>query len=129
MTPGGRRTRATLVPRCGGVGSGRGRSRDRKPRPEVTSAARVRLSPRPGRKRGAAQRRFRAAGGAMGVKLEVFRMSLYLTFPVVMFWVSNQAGWFEESVVRRKLREMEEFKRKLRRRREERLLQAARQSP
>ncbi|XP_060231893.1 protein PET100 homolog, mitochondrial isoform X1 [Meriones unguiculatus] len=76
----------------------------------------------------------------MGVKLEVFRMSLYLTFPVVMFWVSNQAGWFEESVVRRKrelwprekeeqLREMEEFKRKLRRRREERLLQAARQSP
>ncbi|XP_060231895.1 uncharacterized protein LOC132650559 isoform X3 [Meriones unguiculatus] len=112
MTPGGRRTRATLVPRCGGVGSGRGRSRDRKPRPEVTSAARVRLSPRPGRKRGAAQRRFRAAGGAMGVKLEVFR-----------------AGWFEESVVRRKLREMEEFKRKLRRRREERLLQAARQSP
>ncbi|EDL21929.1 mCG13005, isoform CRA_b, partial [Mus musculus] len=35
----------------------------------------------------------------MGVKLEVFRMSLYLTFPVVMFWISNQAEWFEDYVV------------------------------
>ncbi|XP_059105439.1 protein PET100 homolog, mitochondrial isoform X3 [Peromyscus eremicus] len=38
----------------------------------------------------------------MGVKLEVFRMSLYLTFPVVMFWISNQADWFEDYVVQRK---------------------------
>ncbi|XP_064355471.1 uncharacterized protein LOC135323996 isoform X1 [Dromaius novaehollandiae] len=38
----------------------------------------------------------------MGVKLEVFRMLLYLSFPVTMFWVSNQAGYFEEHVVRRK---------------------------
>ncbi|CAO2630886.1 Protein PET100 homolog, mitochondrial [Lemmus lemmus] len=29
-------------------------------------------------------------------------MSLYLTFPVVMFWISNQAEWFEDYVVQRK---------------------------
>jgi protein PET100 len=30
-------------------------------------------------------------------------MSLYLTFPVVMFWISNQAEWFEDYVVQRKV--------------------------
>uniref|UniRef100_A0ABK0LZU6 PET100 cytochrome c oxidase chaperone n=1 Tax=Rattus norvegicus TaxID=10116 RepID=A0ABK0LZU6_RAT len=69
----------------------------------------------------------------MGVKLEVFRMSLYLTFPVVMFWISNQAEWFEDYVVQRKVgikkrQELEEFKQKIRKQREERLLQAAQQS-
>ncbi|XP_032742537.1 protein PET100 homolog, mitochondrial [Rattus rattus] len=75
----------------------------------------------------------------MGVKLEVFRMSLYLTFPVVMFWISNQAEWFEDYVVQRKRelwprekegqrQELEEFKQKIRKQREERLLQAAQQS-
>uniref|UniRef100_A0A8D2E1U4 PET100 cytochrome c oxidase chaperone n=1 Tax=Sciurus vulgaris TaxID=55149 RepID=A0A8D2E1U4_SCIVU len=38
----------------------------------------------------------------MGVKLEVFRMTLYLTFPVAMFWISNQAEWFEDYVIQRK---------------------------
>ncbi|XP_066842556.1 protein PET100 homolog, mitochondrial [Anser cygnoides] len=38
----------------------------------------------------------------MGVKLEVFRMLLYLSFPVGVFWVSNQAQYFERFVVRRK---------------------------
>ncbi|XP_063301563.1 protein PET100 homolog, mitochondrial [Pelobates fuscus] len=38
----------------------------------------------------------------MGVKLEVFRMALYLSFPVSMFWISNQAEYFEEYVVKRK---------------------------
>ncbi|XP_076975679.1 protein PET100 homolog, mitochondrial isoform X2 [Tamandua tetradactyla] len=38
----------------------------------------------------------------MGVKLEVFRMTLYLTFPVAMFWIANQAEWFEEYVIQRK---------------------------
>nr|XP_045236611.1 protein PET100 homolog, mitochondrial isoform X1 [Macaca fascicularis] len=38
----------------------------------------------------------------MGVKLEIFRMILYLTFPVAMFWVSNQAEWFEGYVIQRK---------------------------
>lgn len=31
------------------------------------------------------------------------QMSLYLTFPVVMFWISNQAEWFEDYVVQRKV--------------------------
>ncbi|XP_075930987.1 protein PET100 homolog, mitochondrial isoform X1 [Petromyzon marinus] len=34
---------------------------------------------------------------AAGVK-----MMLYLSFPVAMFWVSNQAEYFEEYVVKRK---------------------------
>ncbi|KAM8973485.1 protein PET100 homolog, mitochondrial [Pelodytes ibericus] len=38
----------------------------------------------------------------MGVKLEIFRMVLYLSFPVSMFWISNQAQYFEEYVVKRK---------------------------
>uniref|UniRef100_A0A673VQ14 PET100 cytochrome c oxidase chaperone n=1 Tax=Suricata suricatta TaxID=37032 RepID=A0A673VQ14_SURSU len=38
----------------------------------------------------------------MGVKLEVFRMTLYLTFPVAMFWIANQAEWFEDYVIQRK---------------------------
>uniref|UniRef100_A0A8B9NZ39 Uncharacterized protein n=1 Tax=Apteryx owenii TaxID=8824 RepID=A0A8B9NZ39_APTOW len=30
-------------------------------------------------------------------------MLLYLSFPVTMFWVSNQAAYFEEHVVQRKV--------------------------
>ncbi|XP_041502846.1 protein PET100 homolog, mitochondrial-like [Microtus oregoni] len=63
-------------------------------------------------------------------------MSLYLTFPVVMFWISNQEEWFEDYVVQRKkelwppkkeaqCQELEEFKQKIWKQREERLLQAA----
>ncbi|XP_074156947.1 protein PET100 homolog, mitochondrial [Sminthopsis crassicaudata] len=74
----------------------------------------------------------------MGVKLEVFRMVLYLTFPVAMFWVSNQADYFEEYVVQRKReifpperedqrRELEDFKERMRKQREERLLRTAQQ--
>ncbi|XP_072456981.1 protein PET100 homolog, mitochondrial [Notamacropus eugenii] len=74
----------------------------------------------------------------MGVKLEVFRMMLYLTFPVAMFWVSNQAEYFEEYVVQRKReifpperedqrRELEDFKERMRKQREERLLRTAQQ--
>lgn len=37
-----------------------------------------------------------------GVRLEIFRMMIYLSFPVAMFWVSNQAEYFEEYVVKRK---------------------------
>ncbi|XP_067173233.1 protein PET100 homolog, mitochondrial [Apteryx mantelli] len=73
----------------------------------------------------------------MGVKLEVFRMLLYLSFPVTMFWVSNQAAYFEEHVVRRKReifppddaerrREMREFKERLRKMHEEKVLRASR---
>ncbi|MBZ3881528.1 hypothetical protein SUZIE_163390 [Sciurus carolinensis] len=29
-------------------------------------------------------------------------MTLYLTFPVAMFWISNQAEWFEDYVIQRK---------------------------
>ncbi|XP_004645002.1 protein PET100 homolog, mitochondrial [Octodon degus] len=76
----------------------------------------------------------------MGVKLEVFRMVVYLTFPVAMFWISNQAEWFESYVVQRKReiwppekegqhQELEEFKERMRKRREEKLLRAAQQSP
>ncbi|XP_011922682.1 PREDICTED: protein PET100 homolog, mitochondrial [Cercocebus atys] len=68
----------------------------------------------------------------MGVKLEIFRMILYLTFPVAMFWVSNQAEWFEGYVIQRqrelwtpeKLQEIEESKRRVRKRREEKLCRA-----
>lgn len=30
-------------------------------------------------------------------------MTLYLTFPVAMFWIANQAGWFEDYVIQRKV--------------------------
>ncbi|MBN3277845.1 PT100 protein, partial [Polyodon spathula] len=69
----------------------------------------------------------------MGVKLEVFRMLLYLSFPVTMFWISNQAEYFEEYVVKRKReiyppdekmqrKELEDFKQRMRERKEQRLL-------
>ncbi|KAM6167898.1 protein PET100 homolog, mitochondrial [Erethizon dorsatum] len=75
----------------------------------------------------------------MGVKLEVFRMTVYLTFPVAMFWISNQAEWFESYVIQRKRelwppekegqrQELEEFKERMRKQREEKLLCAAQQS-
>ncbi|KAG8441216.1 hypothetical protein GDO86_006822 [Hymenochirus boettgeri] len=75
----------------------------------------------------------------MGVKLEVFRMILYLSFPVTMFWISNQAEYFEEYVVKRKReicpperdaqkKELEAFQERMRRRREERLLAEAEKS-
>ncbi|XP_045678860.1 protein PET100 homolog, mitochondrial isoform X3 [Phyllostomus hastatus] len=74
----------------------------------------------------------------MGVKLEVFRMMLYLTFPVAMFWIANQAEWFEDAVIQRKRelwppeedqrQRLEEFKERLRKQREEKLLRAAQQS-
>ncbi|XP_064557060.1 protein PET100 homolog, mitochondrial [Zonotrichia leucophrys gambelii] len=38
----------------------------------------------------------------MGVKLEILRMFLYLTFPVAVFWVSNQAELFQRHVIDRK---------------------------
>ncbi|XP_058508716.1 protein PET100 homolog, mitochondrial [Solea solea] len=70
----------------------------------------------------------------MGVKIEVFRMVLYLSFPVSMFWISNQAEYFEEYVVKRKReifppneaqnrKELEDFKERIRVRRERKLLQ------
>ncbi|XP_044851743.1 protein PET100 homolog, mitochondrial [Mauremys mutica] len=74
----------------------------------------------------------------MGVKLEVFRMVLYLSFPVAMFWISNQAEYFEEYVIKRKReiyppdddrqrKELEDFKERMRKKHEERLLGAAQQ--
>ncbi|XP_034513596.1 protein PET100 homolog, mitochondrial isoform X2 [Ursus americanus] len=67
------------------------------------------------------------------------RMTLYLTFPVAMFWIANQAEWFEDYVIQRKRelwppekedqrRELEEFKERIRKQREEKLLRAAQQS-
>ncbi|XP_036261287.1 protein PET100 homolog, mitochondrial isoform X2 [Molothrus ater] len=38
----------------------------------------------------------------MGVKLEILRMFLYLSFPVAVFWVSNQADLFQHYVIDRK---------------------------
>uniref|UniRef100_A0A8C6T744 PET100 cytochrome c oxidase chaperone n=1 Tax=Neogobius melanostomus TaxID=47308 RepID=A0A8C6T744_9GOBI len=68
----------------------------------------------------------------MGVKIEIFRMMLYLSFPVAMFWISNQAEYFEEYVVKRKReifppdeelhrKEFEDFKERMRLRREQRM--------
>ncbi|XP_062388851.1 protein PET100 homolog, mitochondrial [Sardina pilchardus] len=69
----------------------------------------------------------------MGVKIEIFRMMLYMSFPVAMFWVSNQAEYFEEYIVKRKReifppdekmqrQELEEFKERMRARKEQRIL-------
>ncbi|XP_018922229.1 protein PET100 homolog, mitochondrial-like [Cyprinus carpio] len=69
----------------------------------------------------------------MGVKIEVFRMMVYLSFPVAMFWISNQAEYFEEYIVKRKReifppdekmhrRELEDFKERMRNRREQKML-------
>ncbi|XP_068192730.1 protein PET100 homolog, mitochondrial [Antennarius striatus] len=69
----------------------------------------------------------------MGVKLEYFRMMLYLSFPVAMFWISNQAEYFEEYVIKRKReifpqdeearrKEMEDFKVRMRVRMEQQRL-------
>lgn len=33
----------------------------------------------------------------------LFQMTLYLTFPVAMFWIANQAEWFEDYVIQRKV--------------------------
>ncbi|KAK9535244.1 hypothetical protein VZT92_007638 [Zoarces viviparus] len=71
----------------------------------------------------------------MGVKIEMFRMMLYLSFPVTMFWISNQAEYFEEYIVKRKReifppdeglrrKEMQEFKERMRLRKERQLLRA-----
>uniref|UniRef100_UPI00398E8D15 protein PET100 homolog, mitochondrial n=1 Tax=Pristiophorus japonicus TaxID=55135 RepID=UPI00398E8D15 len=68
-----------------------------------------------------------------GVKLEIFRMFLYLSFPVTVFWISNQAEYFEEYVVKRKReifppdekirrKELEDFKERMRQKREQKLL-------
>eukprot|EP00062_Callorhinchus_milii_P026212 gi/632988065/ref/XP_007882902.1/ PREDICTED: protein PET100 homolog, mitochondrial [Callorhinchus milii] len=68
-----------------------------------------------------------------GPRLEVFRMCLYLSFPVAVFWISNQAEYFEEYVVKRKReiyppenrmhrKELEDFKELMRTKREEKLL-------
>uniref|UniRef100_A0A8C5R8J4 Uncharacterized protein n=1 Tax=Leptobrachium leishanense TaxID=445787 RepID=A0A8C5R8J4_9ANUR len=37
------------------------------------------------------------------VRLSIVHMVLYLSFPVTMFWISNQADYFEEYVVKRKV--------------------------
>ncbi|XP_061604253.1 protein PET100 homolog, mitochondrial isoform X2 [Phyllopteryx taeniolatus] len=69
----------------------------------------------------------------MGVKIEMFRMMLYLSFPVTMFWISNQAEYFEEYIVKRKReifpaderlnrKELEDFKERMRTRKEQREL-------
>ncbi|XP_051988774.1 protein PET100 homolog, mitochondrial-like [Xyrauchen texanus] len=68
----------------------------------------------------------------MGVKIEVFRMMVYLSFPVAMFWISNQAEYFEEYIVKRKReifppdekmhrQELEDFKVRMRNRREQKM--------
>ncbi|KAM7371788.1 hypothetical protein PAMP_008998 [Pampus punctatissimus] len=69
----------------------------------------------------------------MGVKIEIFRMMVYLSFPVTMFWISNQAEYFEEYIVKRKReifpqneqlnrKELEDFKERMRLRKEQRIL-------
>ncbi|XP_061604252.1 protein PET100 homolog, mitochondrial isoform X1 [Phyllopteryx taeniolatus] len=60
-------------------------------------------------------------------------MMLYLSFPVTMFWISNQAEYFEEYIVKRKReifpaderlnrKELEDFKERMRTRKEQREL-------
>ncbi|XP_048344346.1 uncharacterized protein LOC125428376 isoform X1 [Sphaerodactylus townsendi] len=63
----------------------------------------------------------------------ICRMVLYLSFPVAMFWISNQAEYFEEYVIKRKReiyppedefqrKELEAFKERIRKKQEEQLL-------
>ena len=58
---------------------------------------------------------------------------VYLSFPVVMFWISNQAEYFEEYIVKRKReifppdeklhrQELEDFKDRMRNRKEQKML-------
>ncbi|XP_045576633.1 protein PET100 homolog, mitochondrial [Salmo salar] len=58
-------------------------------------------------------------------------MMLYLSLPVTMFWISNQAEYFEEYIVKRKreifppdekMKELEYFKERMRDRKERQLL-------
>ncbi|XP_016318581.1 protein PET100 homolog, mitochondrial-like [Sinocyclocheilus anshuiensis] len=60
-------------------------------------------------------------------------MMVYLSFPVAMFWISNQAEYFEEYIVKRKReifppdekmhrQELEDFKERMRNRREQKML-------
>ncbi|XP_077475609.1 protein PET100 homolog, mitochondrial [Stigmatopora argus] len=69
----------------------------------------------------------------MGVKIELFKMMLYLSFPITMFWISNQAEYFEEYIVKRKReifpadeglkrKELEDFKERMRVRKEQQQL-------
>ncbi|KAK2836244.1 hypothetical protein Q7C36_014113 [Tachysurus vachellii] len=69
----------------------------------------------------------------MGVKIEIFRMMVYLSFPVAMFWISNQADYFEEYIVKRKReifppdekmqrKALEDFKERMRIRKEQKML-------
>lgn len=44
-----------------------------------------------------------AAEPGLLMYLLVLQMIVYLTFPVAMFWISNQADWFESYVVQRKV--------------------------
>ncbi|XP_077382755.1 protein PET100 homolog, mitochondrial [Festucalex cinctus] len=69
----------------------------------------------------------------MGAKIEIFRMLVYLSFPVTMFWISNQAEFFEEYVVKKmrealpadehlRRKELEDFKERMRARKEQQRL-------
>ncbi|XP_067333053.1 protein PET100 homolog, mitochondrial isoform X1 [Channa argus] len=63
---------------------------------------------------------------------QTHNMMLYLSFPVAMFWISNQAEYFEEYIVKRKReifppdeglhrKELEDFKERMRLRKEQRI--------
>ncbi|XP_025071986.1 protein PET100 homolog, mitochondrial isoform X1 [Alligator sinensis] len=60
---------------------------------ELRDAGGWKRPPRGGERTGGSAGR---GAAAMGVKLEVLRMTLYLSFPVAMFWISNQAEYFEK---------------------------------
>ncbi|XP_024127851.1 protein PET100 homolog, mitochondrial isoform X2 [Oryzias melastigma] len=66
---------------------------------------------------------------------QLIKMMLYLSFPVAMFWISNQAEYFEEYIVKRKReifppdedlkrKELEDFKERMRVRKEQRMLKS-----
>ncbi|XP_045685674.1 protein PET100 homolog, mitochondrial-like [Phyllostomus hastatus] len=72
----------------------------------------------------------------MGVKSDMFQITLYLTFPVTIFWIANPSQWFEDLIQRKKelwppeekqCQQLEEFKGKMRKQ-QEKLLPAAQQS-
>nr|XP_020652003.1 protein PET100 homolog, mitochondrial [Pogona vitticeps] len=73
------------------------------------------------------------AGGMFRLKLEIFRMVLYLSFPIAMFWFAGEMQIFQESLNKPKMfppdkdytrMELESFKEWMRKKHEAERLQA-----
>ncbi|XP_063148623.1 protein PET100 homolog, mitochondrial [Candoia aspera] len=66
-------------------------------------------------------------------QLEIFRMVLYLTFPVAIFWIANQSEFFEKYAIAGKIfqplteeqrKELEGFRKRVQEMNEKKLLES-----